>query len=71
MVNVQYKPDPSGDEELKLKRRRDISHSKYSDFKKRLTCSTEALEQIAQITKATSFSPSMGVSDKVNNGSKQ
>ncbi len=42
-----------GDEELKLKKQRDISHTKYSELKRRLQCSTEALQQIALLTKSS------------------
>ena len=42
-----------GDQELKLKRRRDLYQTKFADLTKKMKCSTEALQQIAHITKAT------------------
>ncbi len=39
-----------GDEELKLKRKRDVSQTKYSELKKKLKCSTDALQQLTQIS---------------------
>jgi hypothetical protein len=46
-------PSPSGDEEQRLKRRRDISHGKYYRLKKQLNCSIEALEQIQALSKSS------------------
>ena len=42
---------------MKLKRKRDISHGKYSELKRQLNCSVEALEQISQITKSLPSPP--------------
>lgn len=43
---------PLGDEEQKLKRRRDLSHGKYYKLKKQLNSSVEALEQIEVLSKS-------------------
>lgn len=42
----------TGEEELKLKRRRDLSKGKYSGLKKKVNSSTEALAQIDKISKS-------------------
>ena len=58
----------SGDEELKLKKQRDTSHTNHSELKKRLQCSTDALQQIALVTKATPASSNGDSGGRVNIG---
>lgn len=42
----------SGNEEMKLKRKRQVTDSKYFEVKKVLTSSVDALEQISRVSKA-------------------
>ena len=42
----------SGEEELQLKRKRDVSYTNCADLKKKLKCSRDALQQLAVLAPA-------------------
>lgn len=53
LENLREELKVLGEEELKLKRKRDASYTHCADLKKKLKCSRDAMQQLAMIAKST------------------